>query len=72
MKNEVNVASKSIKQKIRLKKLFFVAVLKVTGKNSRIRIRIRIRTKSRIRITGKKLIKNDTKDGLMCALSLRL
>jgi len=38
MKNEVNVASKSIKQKIRLKKLFFVAVLKVTGKNSRIRI----------------------------------
>jgi hypothetical protein len=40
LKNDVNVTSKSNKQKTWRKKLFFVDVLKVTDENSRIRIRI--------------------------------
>jgi hypothetical protein len=41
LKNDVNVASKSKKQNNLGKKLFLVAILKVTDENSRIRIRIR-------------------------------
>jgi hypothetical protein len=40
LKNDVNVPSKSIKQKNR-KKIFLVVVLSVTDEKSRIRIRIR-------------------------------
>jgi hypothetical protein len=58
LRNDVNVPSKSNKQKELRKQLFFVAFLKATDENSRIQIRwsevlIRIRTKmSRIRNTG--------------------
>jgi hypothetical protein len=40
LKNDVNVASKSNKQKTLRKKLFIVAILKVTDENSRIQSRI--------------------------------
>ncbi len=43
MKNDINVLSKSNKQKT-----FFVGVLKVSDENSRIRIRIRMDPRSRI------------------------
>jgi hypothetical protein len=56
LKSDVNVASKSIKQKTLEKNLFLVAILKVTDESSSIQypdqleVRIRIRTKmSRIR-----------------------
>jgi hypothetical protein len=43
LKNEVNVPSKSNKQKkLKIKKLFFCWHLKVSDENSRIRIRIQI------------------------------
>jgi hypothetical protein len=38
LKNDVNVPSKSNKQKTLAQKIFFVAVLKVKDENSRIRI----------------------------------
>ncbi len=43
LKNDVNVPSKTNKQKIFFLNYFFVGVLKVNDDNSRIRIRIRIR-----------------------------
>ncbi len=42
LKKDVNVPSKSNKQKSFEKKIIFVDVLKVPDENSRIRIRIRI------------------------------
>ncbi len=39
LKNDVNVPSKSNKQKIKTKNLFFVGILKANDENSRIRIR---------------------------------
>jgi hypothetical protein len=57
LKNDVNVPSKSNKQKTQ-KKLFFVSVFKFTvrGKDPRIRIRTEM---SRIRNNGKKMTKNE-------------
>jgi hypothetical protein len=43
LNNDVNVASKSNKQKKLCKKISFAGILKVNDENSRIRIRIRIR-----------------------------
>jgi hypothetical protein len=45
LKNDVNVPSKSNKQKNFVKNSFFVGVLEVNDENSRIRISIRIHTK---------------------------
>jgi hypothetical protein len=43
LKNDINLPSKSNKQKNYFFQIFFVGVLKVNDENSRIQIRIRIR-----------------------------